>query len=566
MLKTIYLIKEDISKRNIFIYGVNRDSVTVFTNLVFWGADVKGFIDDEEKRYVGEHFVNRPIISAEQVSEIEDAIIVTPDTLEKKVVESKIAEHIEIFYCEEIIVLNEELKKSSVYIYGIGAYGEKIYQQCCKQGITVRAACVTKKGSVSVWNNLPVYQISEIGEKADCAFIIATAQPLYQQQMLEILEGYKGDIYVYSYMLQHHISEGRFFQVIGKAVNEQKEIWLYEQNEELSEKIMEVFSRYSIHIQGKIQNLYDLGYDSIQDAVVVIAENDEYEVEQACNILDSLGFALEHWNYTSLACETVKCAGRVETSSDLLLRWSNVSNDPNYPGIIVHGNNREDDIRIMITGGSTSTDSIYRTESWVKIFYEKLISKNYKVTVFNSAACGHGCTRELLHLLRDGAYMQLDYVISLSGVNNTVTHGIKNYFSDDLGESNTAATCGLVSQESLYEFWLRNVRIMQDVVELYGAKYYSFLQPMAVKEKMSLFESVMHEARTCRKGMLEYRRRASLEKNGVYVNMIDLLDKKENMYIDNAHYSNRANELIADYIYEFMIKKEGLLQKNGVSH
>lgn len=563
MLKTFYLITKEIRRKNIFIYGTNRDSITVFTNLAFWGADVKGFIDDEERRYVGEYFLNRPIISAQQVKDIENIIIVIHNAIEKSVVKKR-TDKIDVFYVEEIIALDEGLNKKDVYLYGIGQYGEKIYKQCCESGIKIKAACVTKKGSVGVWNGLPVYDINEIDKKENCAFIVATLQPTYQKQMLEALTEYEAEKYIYNYMFQHHISEGRFFQIIGKAVNEKKEIWLYERSGDLCEKIVEIFSRYSINIQGKVQDLYDLGYHAIENKVVVIAENDEYEVEQACNILDSLGFALEHWNYTSLACETVKHAEKVETSSDLLLRWSNVSNDPNYPGFIVYGDDREENIRIMVTGGSTSTDGIYRTESWVKIFYEKLLNNHYKVTVFNSAACGHGCTRELLHLLRDGAYMGLDYVISLSGVNNTVTHGAKNYFSDDIGADNLTGTYGLVSRESLYEFWLRNVKIMKDTAELYGAKYFSFLQPMAVKPEMSLFESVMHETRTCREGMLDYRRSARQEKNSIYVNMIDLLDNNENMYIDNAHYSNSANEIIADFIYESILEKERSLKKNQI--
>lgn len=565
MLRAIYSIAMPMRQKKMYIYGINKDAITVFTNLAFWGADIKGFIDDEGNRYVGEQYMNRPIISLEMVKEIENVIVVIPEMLERSVAKAKFGS-IEVFYSEEIIAPDEELKKKDVYIYGIGAYGEKIYKQFCEYGIQFKAACVSKKGSVSIWHKLPVYEISEINETEDCAFIIATERPVYREQMLEMLAGYKGDKCVYNYILQHHISEGRFFQVIGRAVSEHKEIWVYERDRDLADKVIEILSRYSVKVRGKINDLYDLGYDSIENVVVIIAETDEYEVEQACNILDSLGFALENWDYTSLVRETVKCVGRVEMPTDMLLRWSNVSDNPDYPGFIVHGNDRKEDIRIMVTGGSTSTDNIYRTESWVKLFYDKLVSEDYKVTVFNSATCGHGVARELLHLLRDGAYMGLDYVISLSGVNNTVTHGVKNYFSDDVGAGNNVGIYGLASRESLYEFWIRNVKIMRNAAELYGAKYFPFLQPMAVKEEMSLFKSVMHETRNCRKGILEYRRSASMEDDSIYINMVDLLDNEENMYIDNCHYSNQANRLIANFIYETIINKEGAFKKNNVAY
>ncbi len=71
----------------------------------------------------------------------------------------------------------------------------------------------------------------------------------------------------------------------------------------------------------------------------------------------------------------------------------------------------------------------------------------------------------------------------------------------------------------------------------------------------------MHETRNCRKGMLEFRELALQERNRIYVNAIDYLDKMSDMYIDNCHYSSKANKLIADLIYETMIKKEGTLKK-----
>lgn len=564
MLKAFYSISKKAQKKDIYIYGITRDSVTVFTNLALWGGDIRGFVDDVEERYIGEYFMNRPIIAAESVKSLKNVIVIVSKAIGKNVVKERVGEDIELFFYDEIIEPNKELGQKDVYIYGIGKYGEKVYEQCCEHGINVKAACVTRKERESIWNGLPVFEISEIDTQKDCNFILATIQPVFQQQMMETLVYYNGDKYIYNYMFQHHVSEGRFFQIIGKAVSEQKKIWLYGKNLELKAKVEEIFSRYSVKIQGQINNLYDLAYDAIDDIVVVITDIDEYDVEQACDVLDSLGFALEHWNYTSLACETIKCKDRVKTSPDMLLSWSNISNNRDYPGFIVYGNNNRQDIKIMVLGGSTSTDGIYRTESWVKLFYEKLLSANYQATIFNGAACGHGITRELLHLLRDGAYMELDYIISLSGVNNVVDHGIKNHFSDDLGKENTLCIYGLESKESLYEYWYRNIEIMKRVAELYGSKFYSFLQPMKICQEASLFETTMHEVRNSRKGILEFRYLTLQETKSIYINTIDFLDKKADMYIDNVHYSSLGNRLIADMIYDTILKEEGVLKKYHV--
>lgn len=62
MLKIFYSIAEKIQKKDIYIYGINRDSMAVFTKLAFLGGDIEGFIDIT-RRFVGEYFMNRPIIS-----------------------------------------------------------------------------------------------------------------------------------------------------------------------------------------------------------------------------------------------------------------------------------------------------------------------------------------------------------------------------------------------------------------------------------------------------------------------------------------------------------------------
>lgn len=564
MINTFYSISEEVSAKNIYIYGINRTSVMLFTELSLWGGNVSGFVDDEEERFVGEYFMNRPILCANQMKDEKESIIVIANILKKNMVANKIQANIPIFYRDEVIVPREELRKKEVVIYGIGAYGEIMYKQCCEYGIKVKAACVSQKGNVSLWNGVPVLDVSELNVEGDYDFVIATVHLSYCKQMMKKVKDYCGNIYIYSYISQQAVNEGRFFQIIGYAVKMNKEIWIYGKNKELKDKLTEVLTRYSVEIQGEIDDLYKFRSDLINDSLVVISDNDEYEVEQACNILDSLGFSLEKWNYTSLACETVRNEGSVKTAQDLLLGWSKLSNR-NYPGYIVYGNDNIDNIRIMILGNSCSTEGIYRTESWVKFFYEKLVHEGYSVTIFNGSTCGYGSTRELLMLLRDGAYMGLDYVVSLTGGNNFTDHGVKNFFSGDLGKSYyEGCAYGVDSKESLYDFWLRNITIIKNVSELYGAKSFSFLQPSPVKEVMSLTETTMYEVQDVKKNVLEFRRMSLKEKKNLYTNMIGFFDKEIDMYIDFLHYSSSGNKLIAEFIYKEMTRG-GKITKNPLN-
>ena len=88
MFKAIYAIAKTIQEKDLYIYGINRDSVAVFTNLALWGADIKGFIDSGEERYVGQHYMNRPILSIEQIKDrIQEVTFVAADEHSKKQLE-----------------------------------------------------------------------------------------------------------------------------------------------------------------------------------------------------------------------------------------------------------------------------------------------------------------------------------------------------------------------------------------------------------------------------------------------------------------------------------------------
>lgn len=52
-------------------------------------------------------------------------------------------------------------------------------------------------------------------------------------------------------------------------------------------------------------------------------------------------------------------------------------------------------------------------------FFHKIERSGIEVVLYNGAACGYDIVQELLRLMRDGNIIKPDYVISMSGVNNT---------------------------------------------------------------------------------------------------------------------------------------------------
>lgn len=71
----------------------------------------------------------------------------------------------------------------------------------------------------------------------------------------------------------------------------------------------------------------------------------------------------------------------------------------------VYSEEKEDDINIMVLGGSTSAET-WHPENWVSKLYYKLRQNNIKTTIYNGAHEGNSIVEELLRLLRDGSVLK----------------------------------------------------------------------------------------------------------------------------------------------------------------
>ena len=76
-MKNLCVVSEAYKKKGIYIYGVSRDSVTVFANITLHDGEVAGFVDDSGS-VTGDRFMNRHIISEKEFEDTETAILVLP--------------------------------------------------------------------------------------------------------------------------------------------------------------------------------------------------------------------------------------------------------------------------------------------------------------------------------------------------------------------------------------------------------------------------------------------------------------------------------------------------------
>ena len=574
MVRLLYTLPSEIKNKPIYIWNIDKDSITEFTKLAIRQIDIKGFVTKEEV-HIGEYYMNRPVVGIETVLKEEDSVII----LSEKCDRSKIPERIDqkAYYISELLQIDEELKKKKVYIYGAGAGEKKICAELKDSNIDIEAFCVTHRENEKMVEDKDVNQIDEIVQENNNAFIVSVLHDCDKQEMIDVLDEFGADIYIRDFLNDHTIFVISLFQSIHKAWYEKKKIYVYTKKLggylRFIEKTLDV---YGIRISGYvckeaseklgIRDIYELAYEEIQDTYVLVNDLDIIERKEQIavyDLLESIGFSMSKFDYAGFhQVTTTDWHTHIQMIPDPLVGWSLLYGKKELPGIHVFGNMNKDDMRIVVLGGSTSTEGVLRPASWVKQLYQKLNSKSLAVTIYDCAGPDEDAFQELLRFIRDGVHLKPQYVISMSGVNNAIHRNRKVENKANLNHMvqwyNTLApdapyVCGIPVRESAFTYWIRMQKIIKAVVEQNGGRYYCFLQPIKeAGEKLTIFERSVHFSGDVYNEAASFR--IESRQDDFYINLLSLFDEKEGMFIDNCHYSENANGILAEIVYEKLIK------------
>lgn len=561
MLKMIYTVPKYLRDKKIFIWDVKRNSMVIFAMLAFRGVDIAGFVVRDSK-YIGESLFNRPVCDIEEIEKDDNAILVAAN----ECVWAEISKRLEVFYYDELLKINSDLKRERVIIYGIGAGAAKIYKILKENRISVEAFCVTDK-RVDTHMNRPVLSVAELPIDNEHAVVISAEIDTYQREMQHNLEK-KGiqKIYVKEYMAKDDLAYSAFMQSIYKATLEKRKIYIYtEAIDENAKLLTETLKMYQVDVEGylyqgqsideRIKDVWELAYADIDTVFVIISETNKYKLQDACELLEEIGFSLGDFNYAGVRVPSYEYKNKRGAIADSLLGYSEYGEKT---GFRVYGKENPGDIKIVVLGGSTSNDGTFRGTCWPKLLYKKMIASGMDVSVYNGAHCGNRVVEELLRLLRDVYVLKPDYVISMSGVNDSSNFPVENRFymehmrAKEEQDFGTEYFRGLQLEESNFEFWLRMQKVMKAVTEAYGAKFMCYLQPMKFgKPDMSLFEECIHHDE--KRDGYSFRERSS--QNDFYKNLMELFDEKDGMFIDACHYSEKGKMILADIVYEDVVGK-----------
>ena len=109
MFKSLFTLSTQYINKKIVIYGINRDSVMVFSRLALnYQTDVRYFWNPDG-RFIGDLFVNRMIISTEQLNHIGDIVVIIPEVIKKEEAVQYTKNKNIVFYIDDLLDINLSL-------------------------------------------------------------------------------------------------------------------------------------------------------------------------------------------------------------------------------------------------------------------------------------------------------------------------------------------------------------------------------------------------------------------------------------------------------------------------
>lgn len=570
MIYSLYGLREEYRDKRVYIWNVNRTSMTLFTKIVFMSIHIQGFVTIEDE-YIGQTYMNRPVVTVEQVEQERDSIILVADEVSKDTISMLPAD--KVIYWSNALGINERLKEEKIIIYGIGYGADQIDKLLQEKKIEAKLYCITQKREEDVlYRGKKLIEATELEQYNNYAVIISVVKERDRKEILETLCNLKfhGSVYVRYIIEETVVSQINLIQSLASAARKQKEVYVYGSRNLISELIENVLLIYGIRIRGylsevedeekNIQCLYECMSEEIENKLVIISEIIPERFIQARESLEAAGLSIEKGNYTGILNYT--------NSNNYMLENLKVVNDSlvgasilyehGRPGWKVYGNEQNGNVRILVLGGSTSSE-VFFPENWVSKLYHKFKQRDVKVTIYNGAHVGNDIVDEILRLLRDGHELRPQIVVSMSGANNTYYKECVNQFNSRAvlnwvqSLSNGKEYCsGVPDEESLYFFWSRNQKILKMIADFYGAFFLGVLQPMNITmNHMNLWEKSVFELENHLKAVDDFKKLAG--DGGDYLNLMRMFEHSDEMYLDMAHYSDKANAMIADKIYETLM-------------
>lgn len=484
-------------------------------------------------------------------------------------------------------IINPDLSKKNIVIWGAGIVGENVWRILTDNGITVKCF-VDRKIAGTVKCGLPVYAPDELEAFAEKYSIIETMKN-WKALDNEIRRKYHNRFY-------YDEKEYDICNPISCVVGGQKKNLFC-----LTEYF--IFNRFvgkKIYIYGNgtaekefVKYLKLMDYEFAGFLVDESIEENENKNRENYNYVEDILYERGYyvWIFDRKKSRRLRelglqyfdqyeCCNYLydvtidrKDQLDINLGYNYLVDSP-YQGFVIYGNEKPGNYKIVVLGGSTTDGAIYPFKSWAECLYEEL---DGNVTIYNGGLKGCTSGQELIKFIRDVLPLKPDMVIVYDGANehntnleyplafryaNTVFEFAKAHIENDvfLGDDVKIVCYGVKSQKTLFDNWLSNLRSMYAIAREREIAFFGFCQPIlfskkekTTKEKNILLSILNRQISLDMEAPFRDCIRQMAELPEYIYDLSHIFDGESDVYMDWCHVWEKGNHIIAEEIKKIIL-------------
>ena len=543
MIRFLHTLKRELTDRKIYLWDIGKSAQWTFYSMAAREIDICAFVTNYSS-YFGETFVNRPIISVDSVRKIRNSlIIVSNDTSLRS--QQLVQNFGDCLRWADALELNPELGGKPIYLYGTGEKEWDFLKKAESRNLMIQGFLDEKSQPGKKILCLPVLNLEELKNCGE-ADIVILRQPGHDLRIVDVLQnaGFEGNLFLEELANPEDMWSFDPYIMLDNAIKRSLRILFCCEDRMSRDLFRRIFALYGIpvdrivcyegSVRDGLEDIWALANEEPKDSVLLFhsfTEQRRYEILEAVN---DLGYTAGEHNYaaTNKACyNRLRYTNELTYEADPKLGYSiDYSVIGGLPGWAKYGEDTGAEKRIMVLGGSTSSEVFY-PENWVSKLYHKLCAEGKRAIIYNGAHEANGVFQEFSRMVRDIHAIKPDIVISLSGYNDLAVPN--NKFDKASGEQ-------------AFDYWKRIESYMKQISEAEGAIFYSVLQPVNQSPgPMSLYDTLMYLK-------FVHQRTAKFTEqvrdDDFYANLFSRFLFRNDLFIDMCHYSEKGNELLADMI------------------
>lgn len=497
-----------------------------------------------------------------------------------------------------------ENKNVKNVLWGAGDNGLSVLLTLAVLGIYVDmfCDCDRKKQGLKLCNKMIVAPETILNNNSEYRIIISVDSDDNLRDIVDMLNNsgmknyirwrdIKGAFVIWSSKLIRSLHKQHVYNMIRDSYS--RKLIIYGGKEE-AEELRHLLSMLDIRIEYLVDNIeeeYDQGeyvvkpifdlLDEDEDSFKVIVTSDR---EDNFNLLNQMGLKRGK-DYSPASLYGYVADRKCILDTNLGYSFSAKGNN-SIPGFIELGT--PSGRMIVLLGGSTTDELLYPFRSWGCCLAEQFKQNGYNVRILNGGCRGYKTSQELIKLIRDVIPMRPDIIVDYTGVNDIpitlVRHEKGMYpfihqYQKDMFEQisregiydNTGRvtnsdefTMGMSDERPVWNRFADNIKMMDSICRCTGIVYKAFLQPCLITKRKNRNdrELYLHLGFSDQnmEAVATFYENARRIKPDCMEDITGLFDDENDVYLDICHVTEHGNEMIAQYIYEYLTEK-GLIRK-----